>query len=153
MSRYAVCAYWLYLCFIGFLNYYWVSLEWFTILWVLMVTDTILWIGKAYALYRATPDRFSTDKIILGVMKKASILMVLMLLAASLGFMSQQSEITFFLIDAILWMLICAELISNIQNALMIRRQKYIPERDAMGVVLEWILGALRKIVENKTKN
>jgi hypothetical protein len=40
-----------------------------------------------------------------------------------------------------------------VQNTIMIRQQKYIPERDAITAVLWWILDIFKRFIEKRTNH
>lgn len=151
MTRYSVCTYWLYLCVTGFLTYYWLSGEWLILLSVLMVVDVVLWITKSWVLNRQDPERFSSDKLKVGVSAKIAILVLILLLAVILWYLSRAEVVTFVIIDVALGLFVCAEFVSVIQNVIMIRQQKYIPERDAITAVLWWMLDLFKKFIEKRT--
>jgi hypothetical protein len=53
-----------------------------------------------------------------------------------IGWLYRNNDVTFLIVDVALGLFICAEFVSVVQNTIMIRQQKYIPERDAITAVL-----------------
>ncbi len=151
MTRYAICTYWFYLCVTGFLTYYWLSGEWLIILAVLMVADVVLWITKSWVINKENPEWFSSDKLKVWVAAKVAIIILIILLAIVIGWLYRNTEITFLIVDVALGLFICAEFVSVVQNTIMIRQQKYIPERDAITAVLWWILDIFKRFIEKRT--
>lgn len=151
MTRYAICTYWFYLCVTGFLAYYWLSGEWLVILAVLMVVDVVLWITKSWVINKADPEWFSSDKLKVWVAAKVAIIILIILLAIVIGWLYRNNDVTFLIVDVALGLFICAEFVSVVQNTIMIRQQKYIPERDAITAVLWWVLDVFKRFIEKRT--
>ena len=151
MTRYAICTYWFYLCVTGFLTYYWLSGEWLIILAVLMVVDVVLWITKSWVINKENPEWFSSDKLKVWVAAKVAIIILIILLAIVIGWLYRNNDVTFLIVDVALGLFICAEFVSVVQNTIMIRQQKYIPERDAITAVLWWVLDVFKRFIEKRT--
>ena len=150
----AICTYITISCLFSYL---WIEFEAMILLFMLLFTDTIFGIAKSYVLYNDptatyedwTPRNkwFNSHKLKIGVLSKILLLIIPPLVAwvFKINWIN-----AWFLISGWLWLLCVAELISIIQNFIMIRTGKEIEEFDAITFVLKKILSFIREFLESK---
>lgn len=115
----------------------------FIFLTVAMVFDTLAWTAKSIRLWE-----FKSGRLTRGIIAKLFILwLVLVFWAASHTIFPTITRDDNFL-WLVIWMLAIAEVISSIQNVIMVRSWEHIEERDAVSVVLSSILSMLRNKLE-----
>lgn len=148
------CSYALYACIIGLIAHYNLPWEWLVILGVLMIADTILWIGKSFVLYNGDDNNwFSSHKMKIGVLSKMAIVITSVLTGVCIFYLTRSEIVTGMLADIFIWLLVSAELISVIQNSIMMHTGKQIEERDAISEVLTWILERIKKILSDNMQH
>ena len=115
----------------------------FIFLTVVMIFDTLAWTAKGIRLWE-----FRTGRLTWGIIAKLFILWLVLIFWAA----SHTIFPTITWDDSFLWlvigMLAIAEVISSVQNVMMIRSWEHIEERDAVSVVLSTILSMLRNRLE-----
>lgn len=161
MPRYTACTYFWYVCIQAFLMYYWLSWEGIIVLSFLMFFDTIFGVWKVYVMeWHKWWHWFSSRRLRIWIICKVSIITSIILFALAFSNMVEllwsdvdKAQITSFVIWPITWLLIGGELVSVIQNVLIIRKREYIPERDAVTEILSWVLNTLKKAVQERTKD
>lgn len=119
----------------------------FVFLTVVMIFDTLAWTAKGIRLWE-----FRTGRLTWGIIAKLFILwLVLIFWAASHTVFPTITRDDNFL-GMVIWMLAIAEIISSIQNIIMVRSWEHIEERDAVSFVLSSVLWILRDKLENMKK-
>ena len=119
----------------------------FIFLTVVMIFDTLAWTAKGIRLWE-----FRTGRLTWGIIAKLFILwLVLIFWAASHTIFPTITWDDSFL-WLVIWMLAIAEIISSIQNVMMIRSWEHIEERDAVSFVLSSVLWILREKLEGMKK-
>jgi hypothetical protein len=119
----------------------------FIFLTVVMIFDTLAWTAKGIRLWE-----FRTGRLTWGIIAKLFILWLVLMFwwASHTLFPSITRD------DSFLWlvigMLAIAEVISSVQNVMMIRSWEHIEERDAVSFVLSSVLWMLRSKLENMKK-
>lgn len=123
----------------------------FVILAILLVADTILWVGKSYVLDGHKPERFSSRKLKIGVISKTAILFLVLLVGLAMSVRLGETARIF--VNSVLWLLIAWELISIVQNVIVMKTREPLEEWDAVSVVLKWLLSFVKKTVQEKIEH
>lgn len=152
MHPISICSYALYACIIWLITYYDLPWEWLAILSVLMLADTILWVGKSYVLW-ADSTWFSSHKMKVWIMSKMAILIAATLAWISISYITKSQEISWMLADIFVWLLVAAELVSIIQNSIMMHTGKQVEEWDAISLVLTWLLKQIKDFLSDKMEH
>lgn len=111
----------------------------------LMAFDTVVWMAKAIRIWK-----FQTKKMIWWLISKVFIIGIILFVWASLKIFSW--EITEFVntsITFIMWVLWFWELVSIIQNVIVVRTWKDMEERDAVWMVLSYLYNKMRRIIQS----
>ncbi len=115
----------------------------FVFLTIVMLFDTLAWTTKGIRL-----GEFKSARLTRGIIAKLFILWLVLIFWAA----SHTIFPTITWDDSFLWlvigMLAIAEVISSIQNVMMIRSGEHIEERDAISFVLSSVLWMLRSKLE-----
>lgn len=132
-----------------------IHIDWyaFVILAILLVADTILWVGKSYVLEGHTDKRFSSRKLKVGVISKTAILLLVLLIGLAISVRlwdSARVDSARVFVNSILWLLIAWELISIIQNVIIMKTKEPMEEWDAVSAVLKFALWVVKKQVQEK---
>jgi hypothetical protein len=124
-------------------NYTGISSEWFSILAILMILDTIFWYTKIVAVW-GKPTSVKLKSWVLGKIAVLCAPIVLSLLFKASGRGGD------WMISTSLWLFIWAEWYSVIRNILATRTGKEIEEYDVITTVLTSILWAIKWVIEEK---
>lgn len=128
-------------------TFLWMHYISFVFLTVVMLFDTLAWTAKSIRL-----GEFKSGRLTRGIIAKLFILWLVLMFwwASHTLFPSITRD------DSFLWlvigMLAIAEVISSVQNVMMIRSWEHIEERDAVSFVLSSVLWMLRSKLENMKK-
>lgn len=114
------------------------------ILAILMGIDTILGIIKTFVLNK----RFTFKKLLFGLLSKAAVLIVPMILALTARALS--FDFSWF-VNAVLNILVVAEAFSSISNVISIKEKKELENSDFITILLKRIRNGLRTIMKNLT--
>ena len=107
----------------------WMHYMMFIFLTIVMIFDTLAWTAKSIRL-----GEFKSGRLTRGIIAKLFILWLVLMFWLVIG------------------MLAIAEVISSVQNIMMIRSWEHIEERDAVSFVLSSVLWMLRSKLENMKK-
>lgn len=126
-------------------TYLWLNNEVFWILAMLIVIDFITGIIKAYRIW----DKVTSKWMWVWQASKAFLLLIPILV--SLWFKAIWEDWTKVL-TSLLWILIVAEIYSSVSNIMQIIKGKYIEEFDVITLILSWVLGKIKTVLENLLK-
>jgi len=116
--------------------------EAFTLLFALMIFDTITGIGKRISLGKTD---ITSKKFMLGLSAKISLLVLLLFFGYTVKLITGSSET---MISIVIWGFIAAELYSSIQNVYTIKTGKEVTEYDATSIILGGMLWFTKNIIE-----
>ena len=148
MHPITICSYAIYACVVGIISYYNLPWEWLALLAILLLSDTAFWIGKSYILYWHEFGRFSSHKLKRWVLAKMSIIICAVLIGICVSYLTKHNIVSGLLADVFIWLLIGAELISLIQNSIMIHTEKEIDEFDAISLVMTRMLNKFKSLID-----
>lgn len=123
---------------------FWAETASFYILMTVLAFDTITGITKSVRL-----KRFKTSDAIWWVISKIFMVMLVMLFSIISQNKFPANERPEHISSWIMWFLIIAELISSIQNIIMVKTGIEIPEWDAVSFVYNGIIDKLRKVLQS----
>lgn len=115
----------------------------FIFLTIVMLFDTITWTTKSIRLWI-----FRSNRLTRWIISKILILLLILIFAVASHNIYPSITRDDSFVWLIIWMLWIAELISSIQNIIMVRTWKHIEERDAVSFVLSFINESLRDKLE-----
>lgn len=125
----------------------WMHYMSFIFLTVVMLFDTITWTAKSIRLWE-----FRSNRLTRWIISKILILLLILLFATASHNIYPTITRDDSFVWLIIWMLWVAELISSVQNIIMVRSWEHIEERDAVSFVLSSVLWILREKLEGMKK-
>ena len=115
----------------------------FIFLTIVMLFDTITWTTKSIRLWI-----FRSNRLTRWIISKILILLLILIFAVASHNIYPSITRDDSFVWLIIWMLGIAEMISSIQNIIMVRSWEHIEERDAVSFVLSFINESLRDKLE-----
>lgn len=125
----------------------WIHYVSFIFLTVVMLFDTVTWTAKSIRLWE-----FRSNRLTRWIISKILILWLIMVFAVASHNLYPEIKRDDSFVWLLIWMLAIAEIISSIQNVMMIRSWEHIEERDAVSFVLSSVLWILREKLEGMKK-
>lgn len=119
----------------------------FIFLTIVMLFDTITWTTKSIRLWI-----FRSNRLTRWIISKILILLLILIFAVASHNIYPSITRDDSFVWLIIWMLWVAELISSVQNIIMVRSWEHIEERDAVSFVLSSVLWILREKLEGMKK-
>jgi hypothetical protein len=77
---------------------------------------------------------------------------VAILIGIITSFLIKSEQFSIIFSDVVIGLFIAAEMISILQNAIMIRTKEQLDERDAITAVLRFLLREIRRVINTKIK-
>jgi len=153
MTKIAYCTYIAFGCIMWYLESKWYGAVKMSILWFLLLFDTITGIYKDYAIWTISEKEYYDNGKVKNKWFNSTILKVwvigkILLLCVPIWFIAV-AHLGWYelwkLLPIFVWLLWWAELVSIIQNIWSGITKKQIQEFDAISLVLGWILGVVKE--------
>lgn len=129
-------------------EYLHISSEQLAILWILMVIDFILWVGKQF---RLDKKEITSHKAWLWAMKKWTTMLLIWAIGCFLKWVWVKDALPY--MQGMLSILITAEIYSIIQNSYTIRTWKIVQEYDVISIALQSFWNIVKKQLDKYLGN
>lgn len=123
---------------------FWEEVLWFYILMSVLLFDTITWIAKAVRF-----GVFRSNDMIWWIISKIFMIWIVIMFAIIMQSKFPDSILPSHILSWLMWLLIVAEIISIIQNTMMVKTWVRIEEWDAVTFVLSTILNKLKTTLQS----
>jgi len=125
----------------GILAYIWIETSIICLILILMAWDTLTWVIKSIKLHD-----FNSRRLIWWLVSKMLVVCAVLLTWATLQTFSwEATPLVTVSISAIMWMIWFGELMSSIQNIIVVRTWEKIKEVDVVWQTLNYIYKTIRK--------